>query len=377
MRGITSDRVVVAVPARDEAVYLSACLRALLNQHGHHDYEIFLLINNSTDASGAIARGLASGSGGRLIVHEVSLPPCQANAGHARRVAMDLAAARLGQSGVLMTTDADGRVPPDWIAANLAALRAGADAVGGRAAVDAIDAADIPASLVANDALECAYAALLDDMAAQIDPDPADPMPRHDEHSGASIAVTLAAYRRAGGVPPALIGEDRALFAALRRVDARIRHAPQICVTVSGRIHGRAFGGMADTIRRRLAAPDPTIDSRLEPALDRLRRLRLRRRAHHAWTMGRVLGLWRLADLAADVLLAPDDLRALLDRRYFGAAWQSIEAACLALQPRAVGTAHVRREIGFARAILAGLGQDGRLPEKAVVALAAAERPAA
>jgi glycosyltransferase involved in cell wall biosynthesis len=349
MRGTTADRVVIAVPARDEATHLPACLHALAHQQGNHDYEIFLLINNSTDASSAIAHQFA-----RVAVHEVTLPPAQANAGHARRLAMDLGAARLGSSGVLMTTDADGQVPPDWISRNLASLRAGADAVAGRAEVDGIDAAEIPQSLVENDALECAYAALLDEMAYRIDPDPADPWPRHDEHSGASIAMRVAAYHRAGGVPPALIGEDRALFAALRRVDARIRHAPEICVTVSGRIHGRAFGGMADTIRRRLISPDPILDARLEPALDRLRRLRLRRRAHRIWTLGRLGGWWQTSQLAADLALAEGALRDLLDQRYFGTAWEALEAACPDLQPRAVPAPDVQRQTRFARAILAG-----------------------
>jgi hypothetical protein len=52
--------------------------------------------------------------------------------------------------------------------------------------------------------------------------------------------------------PGTPLGEDRAFFDALRRVDARIRHVPGVRVVVSARIVGRAPGGMADTMRRRV-----------------------------------------------------------------------------------------------------------------------------
>ncbi len=121
--------------------------------------------------------------------------------------------------------------------------------------------------MIEADAQECHYAALLDEIDAHIDPVPFDPLPRHDEHSGASIAVTVAAWARAGGIPDVHSSEDRAFFNALRRIDARVRHLNEAVVTVSGRTEGRAAGGMADTIRRRMVATDAFLDSRLEPAL--------------------------------------------------------------------------------------------------------------
>ena len=178
-------------------------------------------------------------------------------------------AARLaGLDGVLLTTDADGQVDPDWLAANLQCLADGADAVAGWVDLHPIEWGAIPRALHEDDARECAYDRLCDEIHGLLDPDPADPLPRHTQHSGASIAVTAAAFARCGGVPAIPSGEDRALIAALRRVDARIRHAPEVHVSVSGRTEGRSEGGMADTIRRRLAKPDEYIDDRLEPALD-------------------------------------------------------------------------------------------------------------
>ena len=72
--------------------------------------------------------------------------------------------------------------------------------------------------------------------------------------------------RRVGGVPCLHSGEDRALIGRLRLIDARVRHDPQISVIVSGRIEGRAQGGMADTMRRRMVKQDEFADDRVEPA---------------------------------------------------------------------------------------------------------------
>jgi hypothetical protein len=107
---------------------------------------------------------------------------------------------------------------------------------------------------------------LLDQIAALLDPDLADPWPRHDEENGATLAVRVAAWQRAGGIPAVPVGKDRAFVAALRRVDAHIRHAPEVWMTVSGRLEGRARGGMADTMRRRMQAADMMLDERLEGA---------------------------------------------------------------------------------------------------------------
>ncbi len=267
----------VAVPVKDEADRIAQCLCAIASQREVQADGIVLLINNTTDATADIVRQV--GAGLQVPVHAIEhvfAPEC-ACAGAARRMGMEHAASLLDDGGVLLTTDADGRVPADWIAANLWHLRAGVDAVAGRAVLDPAEAALIPQGLHEADAEECAYAAVLDEIAALLDPHPWDPLPRHVEHSGASIAVSLAAYRRAGGMPASSIAEDRHFFAALRDVGARIRHAPEIVVTVSGRTLGRAEGGMADTIRRRLSAPDPYLDGDLEPAWTAARRVWLRR----------------------------------------------------------------------------------------------------
>jgi GT2 family glycosyltransferase len=347
---ITLGPAVAALPVRDEEDEIEGCLRALGAQEGARLHAVVLCVNNTTDRTVARVDAIAPELPFAVHVLDVTLPPERARAGVARRIAMEHAAERAGPEGVLLTTDADGRVAPDWLKANLTALRTGADAVAGRAVIEPVGAKLIPAYLHELDARECAYAALLDEIASLIDPNPTDPWPRHDEHSGASIAVTVAAYRLAGGMPPVALGEDRAFFDALRRIDARIRHAPDAVVTVSARTVGRAAGGMADTMRSRIQALHSHLDDRLEPAVDSLRRTRLRAGLRAVWRSGTGTGR-----LPARLGMTPDTLAAALSERYFGAAWMKIEAQSPRLRRRLVPLHDLARQTACALRIRAVL----------------------
>jgi GT2 family glycosyltransferase len=348
--------VTVAIPAHNEQDRIEECLRALALQEGPERHAVVLLANNCTDGTEDLARALLPRLPCKVYIERCSFPPAQATAGHARRRAMQLAAARTRAGGVLMTTDADSRVAPDWVAANLAAIRRGADVVCGRALIDPEEAVAIPEHLHADDAVECAYDRLLDAIHNAVDPDPADPWPRHTEHSGASIALRAALLDGCGGVPAVALGEDRAFLAALRRIDARVRHAPEVTVVVSGRLEGRAAGGMADTMRRRILQQDDLLDDRLEPALDCLRRAAARRR--FAW-------VWRRRDGGAAMCLArrlgvsAARMDACVQARFFGAGWDTLEAASPVLARRLVPRAEVGNEVAMAQAVLRRLGGDG------------------
>lgn len=351
---------VIAIPARDEAARLPACLAALAQQQDLGGVAVLVLANNCRDDTAAIARALAPDLPFRLEVREASLPPALSHAGGARRAAMEAAAELLAaeadpRRAILLSTDADGRAEPGWLAANLAALAAGADAVAGAIAPDPAEAALLPAALRRQEAQEARYAALLDEMAALVDPDPHDPWPRHAAHSGASIALTLAAYRRVGGLPAVPVGEDRALFEALIRAEMRVRHCPAARVIVSCRLDGRAAGGMADTLRRRLAEADAAaLDARLEPALDALLRLRCRR-ALRRLRAGRP----RLGDpvrLALALGLAPAALAEIAQLSGFWSAWEALQARALPLRrPRLLRAGEVGAEIDRATTILGAL----------------------
>ena len=344
-------KLVVAVPVRDEADWIVPCLLALDGQGEVRFDDIVLLINNSIDDTAALARAVHMHPGTRVHILERTLVPEEASAGTARRLAMEAAAAIAGPDGVLLTTDADSLVDPDWLAANLASLRSGADAVAGWVELHPVDWGAIPKRLHEDDARECAYDAMCDEIHGRLDPDPADPMPRHTHHSGASIAVTAAAFARCGGVPAVPCGEDRALIAALRRVDARVRHAPEVHVTVSGRLVGRAAGGMADTIRRRLDRPDDYLDDRLEPANVCARRASCRAELRLAW---KDVG-YDKTGLAGRLGLQPAELNELVVGDYFGAAWEAVEARAPTLRRKPVPVKNLYREMSAATTILNAL----------------------
>ncbi len=342
--------IVVAVPARNEQARIGDCLRALALQQGAHRHAILLLLNNCTDRSAELVRWLQPALPCPVHIVEHSFPADRAHAGQARRLAMQHAAALTRIDGVVMTTDADGIVAPDWIEANMAALDSGADVVCGRAVIDPTEAALIPAHLHADDALECGYGNLLDEIHALLDPDPADPWPRHSEHSGASIAVTRHLLHRVGGVPSVPLGEDRALLAALRCIDARVRHAPEVTVCVSGRLDGRAAGGMADTMRRRVVRQDPLLDDRLEPAAACAHRAQSRHDLRQVWARPTPGGVAALTDR---LLLPADWLAAWLRTPFFGTVWAQVEATSRTLQRRTVARCDVERETAVAEMILA------------------------
>ena len=338
--------VVVAVPARDEADRLSGCLRALDDQQRKPD-EVILLLNNCSDDSEHVARQMMTCVTYKLVIDTRTLPEAIATAGEARRLAVSIAAEHAGPHGLILTTDADAIVPPDWIKRNVAAL-ATTDLVCGRVKLDATESALIPAHLHADDALECELLGLLDEIACAVDPETADPWPRHTEEAGASLGMTASILARVGGMPACASGEDRALAHAVRLIDAAVRHDPGIVVTVSGRLEGRAAGGMADTIKRRISQQDIYTDDQVEPAEMAWRRVVMRATARMAWS-----GKSHPGSLAADLGLKADTLVQALGSPFFGQAWSAIQHMSPMLRRKQVRFTDLPAEIAEARRILA------------------------
>ena len=355
-------RAVVAVPVRDEAERIGACLDAVSAQEGLPPgaAAIVLLVNNSSDGTVDVVRRLAPALPHPLRMIERNSP--DANAGWARRGAMDAAADWLEEAGatdgVVLTTDADSRVPPNWIAHNLATIAAGADAVAGQIALDAADEARLPASLRERGLLEETYERLLTELSARIDPERHDPWPTHWTQSGASLAVTLAAYRRVDGMPPIALGDDRAFISRLRAADLVVRHTPAIVVATSGRLEGRAKGGVADTMRVRCEEPDCACDGRLEPLPRALFRYRWHRRLRALAAAGRLAETGRWAPALGH---SPEEAGRLLATGRIGEVIEGVDALSPRLRAPTLRPSELPGQIRLARAALAAYRLRDRL----------------
>jgi Glycosyl transferase family 2 len=342
----------VAIPVCNEEAAIGPCLAALFAQTEPPDH-ILLLLNNCTDGTEDAARAMARASPSALRIVTRKLPLRQSSAGIARGLAIGLAASLAGPGGAVLTTDADGRVPPDWVARNLAGLRGGADFVCGMATIDPEDERALRPELVEDDAREACYTRLLDEIDSVIDPNPDDPWPRHTQHSGASIAFSVAALRAIGGVPRVAIGEDRALIEAALQHDARIRHDPKIDVVVSGRMVGRAAGGMAATIARRMIRQDEWADDRLEPVETAIARSTLRAEVRRLWH--KRADPQEMREMALDLAIGESDaLMAMFELPRFGATWQAIEQASPRLKRQPVAMHELAALISGATDRLAG-----------------------
>ena len=331
---------VVAIPAHNEASYIAGCLAALALQRDEAgapieqgSLEVLIFANNCSDETVSIARQAV-----RAIPHPVSIveehmPRERLNAGWARKRAMDLAAIRLAEvapiRGLILTTDADSRVAPTWFAATLREFEKGADCIAGY--IDAIPAEYLAlgGEFLARGRLEDMYLRYLAEIDARCDPRPHDLWPNHRVSSGASLAVTLAAYAAIGGLPPLPVGEDSALTAALDRAGFRVRHSMDVCVSTSCRFDGRATGGAADTMRHRHAVTDAPCDEDIQPALKATRRALCKGFLRRRWTNGSTGRAWPA------VLNVSDDNAALFDgkrSKSFENAWKAICQSSPALQ---------------------------------------------
>jgi GT2 family glycosyltransferase len=346
---------VVAIPARNEEARIEACLAALAVQTDPQGarlapgrFAVYLLVNNSQDATLDRARRFARHAGLKLHVRSISLPQALAHAGEARGRVMDWAGSALGSDvGVICTTDADSRVAPDWLWRIWAAVERGADAVAGVIAFDPSEAGCLQMPELRR--LEGRYASLQAEVDARHDPDPINPWPNHIWAWGASLAVTAKAYRAVGGVPRVSLAEDRALVAALKAGGHRVRHAPDVMVFTSCRRQGRAPGGLADLIATYESGDlDRPCDAALEPILLVQRRATLRRALRAAYTTHNRPSRRLLEQLK----LPAGQLSKALSQSTFGAAWALIERDSPPLQPRRLRPGELPLEMARAEAIL-------------------------
>lgn len=233
-------RACVVVPARDEEALVGACLRALATQEGvaPDEYEVLLVLDRCTDATEERALEVAAEHPG-LWLHLLEGPG--RGAGHARRVGMEEAYARLLSldrlEGLIASTDADTVAASDWLSAQLGAAARGARAIGGR--IKLKDPDMLPEEVIRwhEEQGRHRHLGLLAEGGAG--------RTEHWQFSGASLALTAEAYGEVGGLEPQTALEDEHLEQALRQRGISLERLLSVQVTTSARLVGRAKQGLA------------------------------------------------------------------------------------------------------------------------------------
>lgn len=240
--------VAVLVPARDEERLLPGCLasvRASLRSRAEPAEQLVVVAaHRCSDRTAAVAGAALAGIPHTVLVDDSSTTVAEVR-NQAARVALAALPGPLSTTW-LLSTDADSRVPVDWLAVVQSYAEHGARAVAGLAHVDP------------DDLVEPARSRYRTLVAAGVHGR------THDHVYGANLAVRADAYQEVGGFPLVAVGEDTALVGALEDRGIPVARATDLVVTTSGRVHGRAHGGLADLLARLGSDGSPWLIGHLE-----------------------------------------------------------------------------------------------------------------
>ena len=270
---------------------------------------------------------------------------------------MDAAAdlvADADRPGVILTTDADGRVGRRWLAANLAAVAARCRS-GGRLCAGRPRRACATAGEHSSDAVGwraatngCWRNCRQGSISNRTTRGRAIGSPRAPAWPSPSTPTAGRA-----GCAPIPTGEDRALAEQVTDAGGRVRHSLAAQVAVSCRLDGRAAGGMAATIRQRALDPGPGLRPGLGagPGLAAARALA---RPPCVACTGRhppsPFEHW-----AALLQLTAAAARQGHGSEHFGAAWAVLEQASPVLAYRPLSPRELPGQIAVAERLLADL----------------------
>jgi glycosyltransferase involved in cell wall biosynthesis len=229
---------VVVVPAHNEEWDIADCLSALAVQEiPPGSFEMIVVVDACTDATEQVVTRTAE----ELDLKLTLLEGPGRGAGAARRTGMDAAAERLLErglpDGLIACTDADSRPAPDWLARQLADVRAGARVIAGVVELDADSIDGLPAAVIRRRARDAT--ARLRRVRER------DPEAAHHHFAGASLGITASAYREVGGLEPVAALEDAAFEERLHAHGIAVLRAPDVVVVTSARAAGRARRGLS------------------------------------------------------------------------------------------------------------------------------------
>ncbi len=235
---IAATRLLVAVPARDEATTIGRCLdaiqvasdRARANRPSPV-IEVVVAADACSDQTADIARTYGV----------TTLETKHGRVGAARAAAISTGLERLGPSVAsvwIANTDADSTVAPGWLDVHLDAAEAGADLLLGSVRID---------PRTADGTLLARW--------MRLNP------PAHDHRyvHGANLGFRADAYLACGGFQARSVDEDVLLVDRFRHDGRRIVSTDHAPVLTSGRIVGRAPGGFATYLRKTTRLDTPEI----------------------------------------------------------------------------------------------------------------------
>lgn len=368
-RKFPTPRIVVAIPVCNEVERIGGCVDSLNEQMSPAGQplaqglvRVVLLTNGCVDGTQRTILNHLEQWRVAVTMLDVSLPPAYRNAGYARHLvnhaALDLLTDR---SGLLFMTDADSCAPTNWVSAYSDMLRNGYDAIAGGVNLRSDDCPDLLAALRRRGELEDRYTELLDRLECAIDPIPHDPWPRHFSASGANFAMRVEALSAITDFPRVAHSEDKLLARMLESRGCRVRHDCETKIHTSGRLLGRAVGGMADALRTRIRVPNTPCDERLECARNAHFRAKLRRALRETFNKASVTGPDRMAVLSAFALNA-DEVTWDEEPTTFHAFWERLERTHPRLQRRAITPDRLMAEIKHAERLLTLMDHDSRHP---------------
>jgi glycosyltransferase involved in cell wall biosynthesis len=218
----------VVIPIHNEEELLGGALNALDNAlnalPATIDHRVALVLDACRDASQDIARRWAAENSAVLVYGE------EANVGAARRAGcaalLEWWRLRARRAVWLATTDADSRVPQQWLTAQIAAHEAGADLWTGRVAVE--DWCHGQAGAAQR------WTALYEHEIAPI--------------HGASMGISAQRYLDIGGFASLPTGEDRDIYSRAMSSGAVPHHDSSVDVITSARRTARAPLGFAHAL---------------------------------------------------------------------------------------------------------------------------------
>ncbi len=232
--------VLVAVPARDEAERIEACLRSVLTairlarlRGVIREASVAVAAHHCRDDTAARARQLLGDAdvASRVWEWEDPAPVGAVRTGLVNRSRPEPRAGSM-DSTWLFSTDADTMVPPSWIVEGLRL----ADSASATVVAGLVDLLDVdPPLRAAHDQL----------VRAGIRADGT-----HDHVYAANLAVRMDVFDSVGGFPSVPNGEEHALVASAESSGHPVLRTTHWRVRTSGRTHGRARDGLGDLLGR-------------------------------------------------------------------------------------------------------------------------------